>query len=202
MIITRLEEDKQSKIKVYIDDEYAFFLYRKEMDELHFTEGMELPDQLYEEIIEDIVSYRAREKVLAILRSMDRTEQELRRKLMEAGYTQDIADRAIAYAASYGYVNDERYASSYIRSRMKSKSKLTIRSGLLQKGVDREIIEKVFLEEYEAQEGEDSEAEAILKAIAKKTKTPESLSYEEKQKLIAALYRKGFDLNKINRLLP
>lgn len=198
MIISRLEEDRKSKIKVYLDDQYAFSLNRKDATDLNLAEGMELDQQLYDDIVENIIYPHAREKALLLLKGMDRTELELRRKLLEAGYTQDIADRAIAYAASYGYVNDERYASAFIRSRMKNKSKMAIRNALLQKGVYQETIDKAFAEEYENQ---DFEAEAIQKAIAKKTKDPESLSYEDKQKLIASLYRKGFDLHKINQIL-
>jgi regulatory protein len=201
MIITCLEELNQSKIKVYIDYEYAFLLYQKDITKYELTEGAAIDQKLYEEILEDTVYRRAEQKALSILKFMDRTEQELRKKLFEAGYTPEFIDRAVANVFSYGYLNDERFAANYIRSRMNTKSKLMLRNELLQKGLDRDIIDHAFLEEYGEEEEEDSELKAIRKAIAKKTSLPEDLSYEDKQKLIASLYRKGFEISKIKRIL-
>lgn len=200
MIITRLEEAEQSKIKVSIDGDYAFWLYQKDITNFGLSEGSEISNKLYDEI-RNIMKRRAQEKALSILKFMDRTTEELRRKLREAGYSEDIAEEAIEYVSSYGYLNDERYAASYVRSKMNSKSQLVIRTGLLQKGVDRDIIDKVLKEEYGDGSIEDAEANAIQKAIAKKTNSPENLSYDEKQKMIASLYRKGFDINKIKQML-
>jgi len=135
------------------------------------------------------------------LQYMDRTEQELRKKLSEAGYTSLIIDRTLAYVNEYGYLDDERYAAAYVRSKMKSKSKLVIKTMLMQKGINKETIDCIFMIEYGDDEQEDPELIAIKKAVSKKTKTPEDLTSEEKQKLLASLYRKGFDLGKIKQIL-
>jgi regulatory protein len=71
---------------------------------------------------------------------------------------------------------------------------------LIQKGIDKCIIDTVFDDEY-GEEQEDAELAAIRKAVAKKTDTPELLSYEQKQKLIASLYRKGFVIDKIKKII-
>jgi regulatory protein len=201
MIITSLEELDKKKVKVYIDGEYAFLLYQKEISHYKLAQEMELSDALYEEIRKSIVLRRAKQKALDILKMQDRTEKELRRKLADAHFTEDIIEEAVAYINSYGYLNDERLAASYVRNRMNIKSKLMIKQELLQKGVDSEVINKVFQEEYGDTQKEDAELTAIKKAVAKKTKDPESLNYEEKQKLIASLYRKGFDLGKIRKIV-
>ena len=46
----------------------------------------------------------------------DRTENEVYNKLKEKGYCSQEIDDAIQKLLEYGYVNDERYALSYIRS--------------------------------------------------------------------------------------
>jgi regulatory protein len=201
MIITRLEELEKSKVKVYIDEEYAFLLYQKDVELFQLTVGDEISQKCYEEILEDTVYRRAQQKALAVLKFMDRSEQELRRKLAEAGYTPDIIDRTLSYVSQYGYINDARFAASYIKSRMNTKSKLVIKTELLQKGVGKEILNEILLEEYGKDEQEDAELVAIKKAIAKKTKSPENLNLDEKQKLMASLYRKGFDFSKIKQTL-
>lgn len=200
MEITRLEEE-QKKIKVYIDGEYAFLLYPKDIYKFKLSVGEELSQKLYDEILNDTIYFRAKQKALAILKFMDRTELELRQKLSVAGYNEDIIEKTIAYISSYGYINDERLASAYTRARKNSKSKLVIKTELIQKGIEKDIIDSIFQEEYDCKDQEDSEMIALKKAIAKKSSNPESLKYEEKQKLIASLYRKGFDIGKIKQIL-
>lgn len=201
MIITRLEEMNKSKVKVYIDEEYSFLLYQKDITNFKLTVDSEISQALYEDILINTVLFRAKQKALSILKFTDRTETELRNKLADAGYTEEIIDKTITYISGYGYLNDERLATHYVRNRMNSKSKLMIKMELLQKGVNKEVINTILQEEYDNEEQEDSELIAIKKAIDKKVKFPDELNKEEKQKLIASLYRKGFDISKIKQIL-
>jgi regulatory protein len=201
MVVTRFEELEQSKVKVYIDEEYAFLLYQKDIKQYKLEEGAVITSENYVKIIEDTVFRRAKQKAVAILKFMNRTEQELRKKLSEAEYTDSIIDRTIAYLYEYGYIDDERYAAAFVRSKMNTKSKLVIKTLLIQKGINKEIINNIFMAEYSDDDKEDPELLAIKRAIAKKTKSLEDLTPEKKQKLLASLYRKGFDLSKIKQIL-
>lgn len=202
MVLTRLEEIEKSKKKVYIDNEYVFQLYQKDLEYYGLKEGSVITQADYERILEDRVYRRAKQKALAILKFMDRTEQELRTKLADAGYLEDAVEQAMAYLYEYNYINDERYASSYIRARMYTKSKMLIKNELIYKGISKEIVDRIIKLEYENDDmEEDAELTAIRKAVAKKTSTPDSLTPKDKQKLMAALYRKGFDVEKIRHVL-
>lgn len=200
MIITRLEEMEKTKVRVYIDEDYAFLLYQKDINRYHLEVGMELSQNQYDEIIEDTIYRRAKQKALAILKYMDRSEFELRKKLKEAGYTEGIVDRTIEYLYEYNYINDERFALLLIKSKKSVKSKMILRMELLKKGISKELLDELLQREYEDSE-DDPELTAIRKAIAKKTRNIETLSQEEKQKLIASLYRKGFQMDKIKQIL-
>jgi regulatory protein len=200
MIITRLEGTEGSKVRVTIDENFAFILTVKELERYGLKEDMELSIVEYERILEETIYHRVLDKALNILKFSDRSEHELRRKLTQAEFPAILIDRAVSYVKMYGYLDDKRFAASFIRSRMNKKSKLMIKNELLQKGISEEILEEAFEETY-AEEEEDAELTAIKKAIAKKTKEPDTLTYEEKQKLIASLYRKGFDLGKIKQCL-
>lgn len=52
---------------------------------------------------------RAKLRAMHLLNDMDRTESQLRTKLLNGDYPADIADEAIAYVKSFGYINDESY---------------------------------------------------------------------------------------------
>lgn len=199
--------------KVHIDGGFAFLLYQKEIDFYGLKEGEELTKELYEEILQETVYRRAKQKALGLLKYMDRTKEELRRKLREASYPEAIIEAAIGYVSEYGYLDDERYAENYINSRKLKKSRLAIETELICKGIEKDLMDKIFSVEYGADrvswgdeplypedKKEDPELTAIKKAVHKKCSRPEELSWEEKQKLIASLCRKGFGYDKIRKI--
>ena len=192
MLITKLEYlNIKSKVRVYIDYEYAFLLYQNDLRRNKLEENIELSEILYEDILQNTVYRRAKQKTIAILKYMDRTEQELRQKLMLEEYPPTIIDKTIDYIKGYGYIDDERYASNYVRFKKEIKSKFQIQNHLYQKGIAKDIINLVMENEYESDEV------ALLKAIKKKTDHPELLDPDKKQKLIASLCRKGFHYEEI-----
>lgn len=194
MVITHLEELDKGKFKVYIDHEYHFCLYKKDINLYQLTEDMEMTDGIYTDIY-NMVLKRAKQKAMAILKHMDRTESELEFKLKQAGYSESIISDTMAYIKSFHYIDDSRYALNYIHFKKDTKSKRKIIAELSQKGIDSSLIEEAFIEEYE------SEDLAIQKAISKKTKDVSTLSEEEKAKLAASLYRKGFQLDFIKKYI-
>lgn len=93
---------------------------------------------------------------------MGRTEAQLRTKLGQGGYTEEIVEEAIAYVKSFGYLNDWEYARSLIEGRKHKKSRMELYGALLQKGVAKEEAERA-LEEYYDSEDSKAAIEAILK---------------------------------------
>lgn len=123
MIITGLQavKDKTEKIKVFIDGEYCFALNLEEMEQYMLYEGQDIDEELYRHILDETVFPKARDKALAILSRSDKTEYELRNKLKQDGFTDDIIVRVMDYLKSYGYINDERYAQAYIYANKQKK---------------------------------------------------------------------------------
>ncbi|NLL00421.1 MAG: regulatory protein RecX [Clostridiales bacterium] len=193
---------KKTAYRIYIDYEYAFLLYRQDIKGYQLELNKEISLELIDRIIEETVYRRAKQKAMAILKRMDKTEKELYDKLRQAYYTDIIIERTIEYLKGYKYIDDKRYSSNYIRMRKNTMSKLSIRTKLLQKGINKEVLEEIIAIEYDMDSNEtDPEILAIEKAIQKKYKDITVLSFEERQKLIASLYRKGFDLDKIHKCL-
>jgi len=201
MIVTELQADKSKKIRVYIDGKYAFSLSIKDLENYTLTEGQTVDDGLYRKIIDEIVYPQAKAKALMVLERSDKTETELRYRLTQAGFSDDIILRVMDYLKSYGYINDERYARTYISANKQKKSRLAIKSVLLQKGIAPETADKLLYQEYSEDEAVDYELEAIKKELAKKTSSADRLDDRKKQKLIASLCRKGFELGKILKVI-
>lgn len=194
MIITRLEDTGKNKVKVYLDDRYRFTLYDREIKKYGLMEEGNMAETLLNELYNTAIK-RAKQKAMALLKHMDRTEAELKRKLEMAGFSGDIIQEAIAYVTSYHYIDDLRYASSYVRLRKSSKSKRQIIGELQQKGISGIDIQEALSSEY------DSEEEAIQREINKKFSDVKSLTREERQKIAAKLYRKGYGMDLIRHYM-
>ena len=193
MIITAIEAGENKKYKIYLNDEPAFELYKSEIKSCNLVKGMELEEELHNRILYEIVGKRAKKRAMHILEKRDKTEQQLREKLIENRYPTEAVEVAIAYVKSYGYIDDTSYARRYIECKSKSKSRKQLKMELYTKGISNEILCQV-LEEMENDEGE-----TIKALILKKSKTPWLLEDNAKKKLQMSLMRKGFAYSEIDR---
>jgi len=147
---------------------------------------------------------KGKKRALRLLERKDYSRKELIDKLKKEGYTENLVDKIIEYIDSYHYLDDSRVAGNYIRSRMGYKSKRELEYKLKQKGISEEEIDAAMGENYKNEENIPQEEVAIRKFLQKYQINDESVidvSLEEKQKLAAKLYRKGFDLDKIRKIL-
>lgn len=194
----------RGRVAIYLNDEFAFVLYKGELSQYSITEGMTVDDSLYDSIMHETVFPRARKRGMNLLKSIDRTEADIRKKMSDGGYPPGAVDNAVEYLKSYGYINDDRYASEYIRCKSGSLSRRQIYARLADKGIDRATVENAF-NAYDEENGTDpsgAEDELIRKLIARRCPYgTDDLGYEERQKLRAYLYGKGFSISDIDRCL-
>lgn len=215
MWIEKIEPQKK-KLLVWSAGEIQFACYAKELAAFEIEEQSEWSEEQWECLKQEVLLPRAKRRVLYILQSAARSEAWLRDKLKAEYYPEAVIEQAMDYVKGFHYVDDKRMAESYIRCRIKEKSKREIEQQLYRKGIAKDIVREAFLsveaeyEQYES-EGESSELEAIRKFLRKKgfysleeqedTREYKEFSYEEKQKLAAALLRKGFGMNDIKKVL-
>ena len=202
MIITRLEPVTKYKTKVYVDDEFAFSLSNREIFMHGIKEEGFLSEADYKEIVAEAIK-KAKVKAMDVLKQMERTEHELRTKLKQDGYAENQVEEAIAYVESFHYIDDVRYTVGYIQARKSSKSKMQIKMGLMKKGISDDIIRQAYdeISELYQESEEDAEIEAIRKHVARKSKNVDSMTKEERMKLIGSLYRKGFKMDQIRKVV-
>lgn len=192
-VITAIEEYNKNKYRVFINDEFAFVLYKGELRRYGIKKDMIFTAELRQEIIGTVLTKRAKLRAMHLLEKNDRTEADVRRKLKDNLYPQETIDEAVAYVKSYHYIDDARYAANYIRYKSASSGRNEIRQILLQRGINKDIIE----EQLEASAFDESEL--IIRLMHKRCKEPEQADYGEKQKLFAYLYRKGFTYDIIEK---
>ena len=200
MTVMQLTALSRGRYRVQMEDSTAFVLYRGELAKLDIREGEDLPEETLCKIREEILPLRAKKRVMNLLQRRDYTTAGLREKLREGAYPEPCIEEAIAYAASYGYVDDARYAEDFIRYHLEKKSRTRIEQDLIRKGIHRELIGEVF--EKLAAEGTAQDEESMISVLLqKKNYDARTATGQEKQRMYAFLYRRGFHSEAINRAL-
>lgn len=198
MRVTRLEGLSRSRYKVYLDDSFAFVLYKGELRLYGIREEEELAEQEYRQIMDEVLPKRAALRCMNLLKSRAYTENQLRRKLEEEFYPKESIDAAIAYVKSYRYVDDLQFARDYIANQSSRKSRRVIEMDLTAKGVARELIEEAFAGIEESGDGPD-EAKLALMWLSRRHFDPETADISEKRRMAAFLYRKGIGGETVRR---
>lgn len=146
MQITRMEpvKGRGRKFRIYLNDEPAFLLYASDIAEYKLAGGQELAPDTLAEIYSAVLLRRAKLRCMYILKTMDKTEGQLRRKLKEEEYPDPVIDGALDFIKSFNYVNDLRYSMNYMESRQTSKSRQQITAELRNRGVSPEVIEQAW----------------------------------------------------------
>ena len=187
---------KKNKYKVHLQGGMDLVLYKREVKTYGLEAGEELSEEAYQRILEETLIPRAKRRAMHLLEKQDRTRKNLEDKLRESDYPQTAIDAAIAYVESFHYIDDERYARSYVHFHQEGKSKRRIQQDLMQKGIDRDVIALVLEEEYET-----SEADMIRDLLRKKHYDPESADAKERSKMYRFLAGIGFSSGDISRVL-
>lgn len=195
MTVTSIVPLDKRRSKVFLEEDFAFVLYKGELKRYHIEEGEELPEEVYREIMTLIICKRARERAVNILKSSDKTELELRRKLREGFYPEEAIDSAVRKLKDYHYVDDESYAERYVETQGSKKSRRQLSFDLERKGIDRETISRL-LEENPVDE--ETQIRAFLR---RKHYEPGQMEPKEVARLTAALGRKGFSFASIRKAM-
>lgn len=146
MIVTEIRPVTKKRSQVYVEGQPAFVLYNGELSRYHIRESEEIPLSIWEEITGELLIKRSRKRALNLLLKGDRTRSQLLQKLQTDGYPMEIAEQAVEYAESFGYIDDRRYAENYLNGPGAKKSRMAARIELTRKGIDPELIDRLMEE--------------------------------------------------------
>ena len=202
MIVSDIVTLDKKRQKIYMDNEFAFVLYKGELHLYQIEIGNEITDTVYE-TIKAVLLKRAKLRAMNLLMKRDYTEMQLRNKLQEGYYQDEIIEQTILYLKSYGYIDDERYVRSYFALHISSKPKRFIIQKLLELGVSKDLIEKLIDDIYEKERSltyVPDELE-IGRNLLKKRKYRIWESINERQKAYGYLLRKGISPDNAMKLV-
>lgn len=195
MLVEYIETIDKKRVKVIMEDQSFFPLYRGDLRKFAIEQGIDLSDEKHSQILKELVEKRGKDRAMYILKNSDKTEKQLRDKLAIGKYPPNIIDNIIEFLKSYGYVDDYAYAETYFRTYISSQSIKMIKYKLAGKGVEKAIIDAVAQECRE--EDNYNPQEMIEKILRKKHFLCDESDPKEKNRIISHLLRKGFNYDEI-----
>ncbi|WP_311481872.1 RecX family transcriptional regulator [uncultured Anaerococcus sp.] len=196
MIIENIEySDKYNLIRLTISNEKFYIDY-----DLYYENGFEVESEIdfktYKKILANDEFNRAKNFALNKISYSQKSTYEIRQKLKEKNFSEDVIEKIIAYLASYGFLDDEAYVKAYIRDKdeISNWARGKIRFMLKRKHIDDKLID-----DYIYLISDEREAEKASFFADKKIKN--DFSYENRTKVFRHLVSKGFDIDIINQVL-
>ena len=193
MFITNIRQTSPGRLTVTFEDGSEVKTTLGTVTDLRLFSGRDMKDELYEEFLLSSRRSLARERALEILSRRSMSRYELKKKLIEKGEDEDIAEYCAAWLADNGLINDESYAQALGRHyAAKGFGPGRLKAELSKRGIDREIWEDT-LESMPVNEAK------IDKFIAARLKDP--TDREQVRKVSAALFRRGHSWDEIRAAL-
>ena len=170
-IVTEYKELGKGRVELCLNESIRFCLYRKEASAFHLKEASELTEEEYQQLIHEVIGKRATKRAMHILERQERTEYQLREKLLQNGYPED----------------DLRYAKTFIRYHQEKRSRRRLYNDLRQKGISTDVITRSLEEEFFK-----DERQQIMDLIEKKGFSADTADQKEYRKMYQFLMRRGF----------
>lgn len=182
----KVQKKDAQRVNIYLDGEFAFPAARIVAAWLHV--GQELDEGAIEKLKAQDVDEKAYQQSLRLLNYRPRSEAELRRKLSEKNYAEDVIAKTVERLKSSGLINDAQFARDWAENRASShpRSRRVMRMELRQKGLADEAIQDALAEQAQ-------EDELAYRAAQHYSRRLAGLAWNEfRAKLGGYLGRRGF----------
>ena len=194
-MIIQAQKGRGKKVHILLDGEYQITTDIDFWSEYGVADGTEISDQEWELLKNDMNYRKALNKGADLLSRRSHSVYELKSKIMRT-CDPASAERAVEKFLELGYLNDEAFAAELAEHlfKVKNYSERNVRSELYKRGIDKEIINSVL--SHNETDPLDSIIYIVNKRYFKK------LSEDSvREKVIAALMRKGFSYSDIKTAL-
>ena len=189
---------KKSRYNIYVDDTFSLGIHEDVLVKYDLSVGMEVSDEFIQDVLMAEETSKTINYCLNRLSYRQRSERELRNSMVRKGYTEDNIETAIDYCKEHGYVDDLKFAESFVKDKMNLNKygPERIKYDLMVKGVSRDIIDKVLVVDR------DEQTEMAKDAASKKMRSYRKDNKKDiYRKLSGFLQRKGFTYDVISTVV-
>ncbi|HMN60669.1 MAG TPA: RecX family transcriptional regulator [Anaerolinea sp.] len=192
--ITALKAQKRNpeRISVYLDGQYAFGLAR--IVAAWLAVGQSLSEAKIAQLRKQDALEKAYQSALHLLSYRQRSEQEIRRKLLEKGFDQEDCERVLERLKTAGLSGDSDFAQVWVENRQlfRPRSRRMLTAELRQKGVANDDIEQALT-------GLPDEEQLAYAAAMRSIRKWQGLDRDTfRKRLSGFLARKGFNYEAVS----
>ncbi|EFI85284.1 recombination regulator RecX [Listeria grayi] len=186
----QVQQKKKERYNIFIDETYRFSADEEVVARFHLLKGREITEAEITEIEQADMLRTGLNKAIHFLSHRVRSEKEVREFLKKQEIENDQIEVILEMLVDRKYLDDEEFALLFVRTQIKTtlKGPKTIERELIEKGISKEIIERVmatYSEEAQFENGRKA-AEKIMRRSKKMAKR------NIIQKIVTDLIQKGY----------
>jgi len=186
---------KSGYYNIFIDGKFSLALSELDLSTNELKVGQILSPSEISDLHKTYTSSKCYNFALRYLAVRPRSIKEVRDYLLRKDFSEDDIDSAVAKLTEHNYLNDQDFALLWVQNRMRLNPKSTtiLRAELLKKGISKDIASSVL-----STISQSDQLESVIKIIESKA---HQSRYQQKQKMIEYLARKGYGYGLIKEAL-
>ncbi len=152
--ITKVEPQKRNpeRCNLYLDGEFVCAMSMLVVVQNQLLPGKEITQEKLLDMVFESEKENAFNYAVDYICKYVPSQKQMTHKLYDKKYTKRVVDYVIEKCKSYGYIDDEKYAQSYVFQNRKLKGKIKLKQELMLKGINQKIIDEV-LQDYDEEDG-------------------------------------------------
>lgn len=202
MKVSDIKQQKRrtNRVSIYVEGKYSFSLDSNTF----LRSGIHIGDEIDERDIDNLLRKdefaRARDYGYLLLSYRDRSEYELKRRLLEKDFQRDVVKEVVEFFREQNLLDDRHFARKWIESTMSSRpmGSMRVKHELRKKMIGDEIIDAAIGELIDR----DRETELAQGLAARRMETLRSYPVEvARGRLLRFLKSRGFNFDVIEGLM-
>lgn len=197
MVITKIERQKKNpkRVNIYCDDEFGVGIHEDVLVKFGLRKGDVLDEHQLQQLESAEEFNLAKEKALKFISYRQRSEKEVRSKLLVQEFHPSVIDRVLSYLKDLGLLNDRAFAEAYVHDLLMKKpaGATLVRQQLRLKGIDKSIIDDVLHTQLDVDTQIMLAREAAKKHMRRyRTSRKKQERLKQQKRLVDFLARRGF----------
>lgn len=195
MEITKFKKNKDGSYTLFLENGETMTAYEEVILKYELLLTKKLDTKKKKEILSENQKWDTYYQALRLIKVKARTRKEVEEELSKKNYPHELVLEVIQHLASQKYLDDKRYADSYVNNQILTTSwgPLKIKNALLKKGVSSLEIEEALSSFTE--EVEEEKIHKLVTKMVRSNHTKSTLSL--KQKIKQTLLQEGYSITLI-----
>lgn len=194
------QKRRSKRRSIFINNEFLCGVDEEIVAVLGLKVGQEVDKRKIKEILYKEEVKRAKDYAFKLLSYRPRSIKEIQDRLKKRDYSSRIISEVIKSLKRLKFLNDKEFARMWVESRIKTRpmGRYRLYQELIQKGIDRDLIEKTLSNYREEEEIE------LAKELAQRKLKRSYQNLDEvttKRRLYGFLQRRGFSYDTIQEVL-